>query len=211
VREEEQKVIDETPILTIPEITDALPIMQARNPTAKRVLKSTPRIHRRLTQNNTPGGVPLIRRVHPIPGGDIPKQPLMTIIAPPSQQSLLRTHQKPMTLPTTRWPLPLQATQHIVMQQAMNVLTMKEKVTLNAMFTPHDLMQHTVLPFSHCFEHYTNPMVHPVTGETISIYKKLMHDPATEEFLANCIGKTLGVWHKATTRQAKRVQMQCLS
>jgi hypothetical protein len=28
------------------------------------------------------------------------------------------------------------------------------------------------------FEHYANPIIHPVTGETISSYKKLMHDPA---------------------------------
>jgi hypothetical protein len=39
MREEEQSVIDETPILTILQITDAPLIMQAWNPTAKRVLK----------------------------------------------------------------------------------------------------------------------------------------------------------------------------
>jgi hypothetical protein len=31
------------------------------------------------------------------------------------------------------------------------------------------------------FEHFANPMVHPVTGETISSYKKLMNDLATAE------------------------------
>jgi hypothetical protein len=36
------------------------PIMQSRNPTAKCSLKNSPWIHRRVTQNNTPGGVPLI-------------------------------------------------------------------------------------------------------------------------------------------------------
>jgi hypothetical protein len=46
VREEEQRVIDETTILTVPRITDAPPIMQSQNPTAKRVLKITPQIHR---------------------------------------------------------------------------------------------------------------------------------------------------------------------
>jgi hypothetical protein len=49
VREEEHRVIDETPIPTIPRIMNAPPIMQARNPTAKRVLKNTLRLHRRLT------------------------------------------------------------------------------------------------------------------------------------------------------------------
>jgi hypothetical protein len=82
VSEEEQKVIDETPILTVLRITDAPPTMQAQNPTAKRVLKNTPWIHWRLTQNNTPGGVPLIQRVHPIPVSDTPEQPPMMVIAP---------------------------------------------------------------------------------------------------------------------------------
>ncbi len=32
-------------------------------------------------------------------------------------------------------------------------------------------------------------MVHPVTGETISSYKKLMHDPATAEIWQTAFGK----------------------
>jgi hypothetical protein len=71
VREEQQRVIDDTPILTIPRITDAPPIMQARNPTAKRALKNTPCIHRHQTRANTPGGVPSITRINPIPHIDI--------------------------------------------------------------------------------------------------------------------------------------------
>jgi hypothetical protein len=71
VREKEQRVIKDTPILTIPRITNGPPIMQARNPTAKRALKSTPRIHWRQTRANTPDGVPIIARIHPIPHIDI--------------------------------------------------------------------------------------------------------------------------------------------
>jgi hypothetical protein len=37
--EEEQKVINNTPILTIPRITDAPNIMQSKNPTAKKGIK----------------------------------------------------------------------------------------------------------------------------------------------------------------------------
>jgi hypothetical protein len=59
LREEEQRVIDESPIITIPRITDAPSIMTARNPTAKRALKNTPRLNRRVTRNNTPGMVPV--------------------------------------------------------------------------------------------------------------------------------------------------------
>jgi hypothetical protein len=60
-------------------------------------------------------------------------------------------------------------------------LTIKDKVTFNAMSTHQDLMQHAVLPFAHHFKNYANLMVHSVTRETISSYKKLMHDPATAE------------------------------
>ncbi len=45
VRELQQLEIDEAPILTIPRILNAPPIMKARNPTAKRVLKNTPHLH----------------------------------------------------------------------------------------------------------------------------------------------------------------------
>ncbi len=71
VREEQQRVIDDTLILTIPRITNAPPIMQARNPTAKRALKNMSRIHRRQTRANTLGGVPSIAIINPIPHIDI--------------------------------------------------------------------------------------------------------------------------------------------
>jgi hypothetical protein len=35
-------------------------------------------------------------------------------------------------------------------------------------------------------------MVHPTTGETISSYKKLMHDPTTEEIWQTAFGKDFG-------------------
>ncbi len=40
-----------------------------------------------------------------------------------------------------------------------------------------------------CFEHYTSPMVYPITGRTISSYKKLMNDPATVEVWQTTFGK----------------------
>jgi hypothetical protein len=41
-------------------------------------------------------------------------------------------------------------------------------------------------------EHYANPMVHPVTGRTISSYKKIMHNPATAEVWQTAFGKDFG-------------------
>jgi hypothetical protein len=45
VRMEQQRVIDDSPILTVPRLTDAPGIMESRNPTTKRALKDTPRLH----------------------------------------------------------------------------------------------------------------------------------------------------------------------
>ena len=61
-RENQQRVLDNTPILTIPRIPDMPAIMQSRNPTAKRRLRDNPRIHQRVTRNNAPNGLPLITR-----------------------------------------------------------------------------------------------------------------------------------------------------
>jgi hypothetical protein len=46
-------------------ITNAPPIMATPNPTNKRILKTTSRLHVRLTLNNIPGSVPAITREAP--------------------------------------------------------------------------------------------------------------------------------------------------
>ncbi len=55
----QQRIIDDAPIITILRITEALGIMQSRNPMAKRTLKTMPRLHRYVTRINTPGIVPI--------------------------------------------------------------------------------------------------------------------------------------------------------
>ncbi len=79
-REAEQRVIDDSPIITIPRLTDALPVMIMRNPTAKRILRNTPRLHCRITRNNTPGILPVPNMVPPTPTPTTPttrqKRPL---------------------------------------------------------------------------------------------------------------------------------------
>jgi hypothetical protein len=72
VRESEQRVINDAPIITVPRITDAPSIIEARNPTAKKNSKETPRVHCWVTQNNTPGIVapPIAPAPYiPIPSG----------------------------------------------------------------------------------------------------------------------------------------------
>ncbi len=76
------------------------------------------------------------------------------------------------TIPlTTVHLIPSRAQQRILTQQAINVLTIQEKLSMNTMCTPRVLMKHAVKQLAPNFEHYANPMVHPITGETISSYK----------------------------------------
>ena len=54
-------------------------------------------------------------------------------------------------------------------------------MSIDTAFIPNPLRKHHVQQVAPNLEHYANPMVHPITGETISSYKKLMKDPATAE------------------------------
>jgi hypothetical protein len=42
------------------------------------------------------------------------------------------------------------------------------------------------------YVHFASPMVHPTTGETITSYKRLMHNPATVEVWQTAFGKDVG-------------------
>jgi hypothetical protein len=120
-------VIDETPILTVLRITNAPPIMKAQNPTAKRVLKNTPRLHQQQTRNNTPGTVPAIQRVniiepnmrnHPVVGQKRVEQQDKTQGVRWCSQRI-----QEITTPTPYIPIPWGVRQRIVSRQAINVLT----------------------------------------------------------------------------------------
>jgi hypothetical protein len=149
----EQRVIDDSPIITIPRITDAPGIIEAHNPTAKRKLKGTPCVHCRFTHNNTPG-----------------------IVASP-------------VAPAPHVPIPSKAQQRIVMQHVINLLTTNERVACNLAFTPTALLPLVVKQEPPHFEHFARLMVHPVTGKTISSYKKLTHNPAKAETWQTAFGK----------------------
>ena len=62
VSTEQQRVIPNTQNIDIPRLTIDSPIMQSWNPTSKRAIKSTPRIHWRTTRNNNPGQAALITK-----------------------------------------------------------------------------------------------------------------------------------------------------
>jgi hypothetical protein len=131
-------------------------IMELRNPTNKRVLKTTPRTQHRVTRNNTP-------RV------------IFTPVAP-----------------ATYTPIPSRAHQQIVTQHTINAFMCNKHKRLNLTFTPTLLLPPVVEPTPSHVKHFALPMVHPVTGETISSYKKLMNDPATSKAWQTAFGKDFG-------------------
>ena len=54
------------------------------------------------------------------------------------------------------------------------------------------------------FEHLAMPMVHPVTGETISSYKKLKNDPATAETWMTAFGKEFDGMAQGNNKTGKK-------
>jgi hypothetical protein len=165
-------------------------------------LRNTPRLHRCITRNNTPGILPVQNMVPPTPTPTTP--------AARQERPLKPTRIQPRRGPrSTLTAIPSGAQQRIVAQHAINILTLKEQASFYTIHTPRALMKHAKMRVD--IEHYANPMVHLVTGHTISSYKKLMHDPATAEVWQTAFGKTLGAWCKVVTKQAKRGQTQCLS
>jgi hypothetical protein len=75
----------------------------------------------------------------------------------------------------------------IISQEAINLLLLDDIDNDTMPFIPIKLLPTTATTTN--FEHYAMPMVHPVKGETISSYKKLMKDPVTAETWQTAFGK----------------------
>ena len=80
----------------------------------------------------------------------------------------------------------------LVSQQALTVMMMNKTFDPLQAFTPRVLASPAPTSPSINFEHYANPMAHPVTGKTISSYFKIMNDPATAEVWQTAFGKDFG-------------------
>jgi hypothetical protein len=61
------------------------------------------------------------------------------------------------------------------------------------------------------FEHFASPMVHPITGITISGYKKLMNDSATAKVWQTAFGKEFGGMAQGDNKTGQKSTMQFLS
>jgi hypothetical protein len=80
---------------------------------------------------------------------------------------------------------------NIISQQALHILADNVWDNSNPNYTPRNLRPKEKTNASN-LEHLAMPMVHPTTGETITSYKKLMHDPATRDIWQTTFGKDFG-------------------
>ena len=181
----------------IPRVTQAPAIMKTRDPTAKRHLILTKRSHRRQTRNNTPGAVPTItRETRP----DIIPNVVSRNHTDATPHTMRRSPRirgdtptrRTVTCNNKRGPRTGTARSRIISQQALNALTLKEALSPNAAFSPSKLTMPAFVDTIPNYAHYASPMVHPTTGESITSYKRLMHDPATAEIWQTAFGKDFG-------------------
>ena len=194
----EQRVGTTPDITTVQDLcrmSNAPPILNAPNPTTKRALKSTKRVHRRITRNNIPGTDPPITPA-------IPRRPIPPATeATPVRRSprLGKTAQRiqdtrlSKRIPKVRVvPIAGRLQNHdVISQQAMNFLTDEVWNNLPQHFTPTNLRPKEEATAAN-LEHLAMTMIHPTTGETISSYKKLMNDPDTMEIWQTAFGKDFG-------------------
>jgi hypothetical protein len=79
----------------------------------------------------------------------------------------------------------------MISRQAITALTTREQCTPNVVFRHNGLDPHPdTLPAN--MNHYANPMVHPVTGNIVSSYKKAMHDADIGNLWQTAFGKEFG-------------------
>ena len=83
------------------------------------------------------------------------------------------------------------ASARLISKRALTVMTLQEALAGPIAFTPRKLVPPTYTDSTN-YTHLAAPMIHPTTGEIISSYKRLMHDPATAEVWQTAFSKDFG-------------------
>jgi hypothetical protein len=86
----------------------------------------------------------------------------------------------------------------LISQEAIAHLIAMEQTNNALPFTPSNLCKYGPPPQD--FKHYTMPMIHPITGKSISSYKRLMNDPATADTWMTAFGKDYGGMSKGDNK-----------
>ncbi len=184
--------------LLIQRVMDTHRMPNANNLTSKRVMQTKVRTHKWTTRGNTPEALPMIIRPNIIEHINNTEVPSPKRIRIPWNTHTKRAKDASVILPrrSTR----LRGTEpsthvrfrnsRIISQEAINLLLMDDINNEVEKFTPLKLQPQPL--HQQNYAHYAMPMVHPVTGDTITSYKKLMKDPVTQETWMTAFGKDFG-------------------
>ena len=95
-------------------------------------------------------------------------------------------------IPPYSMPGGIRTNARLISRHALSALPTKEALCAPQVFTQQNYEHHNFGKNVPNYTHFASPMVHPMTGETISNYKRLMHDPATAEVWQTVFGKDFG-------------------
>ena len=139
------------------------------NPTAPHITRTTPRVHQRHTRNNVPPT----------------STPIEGLTAAPAPQDATPPLDEPTTIQETSEP-----------RRSPRIALQSPRLYSNAALATLRIQTHAPLPNSHVIpwtcEHFCAPVIHPVTGESITKYKKLVDDPITQHIWSRAFGKEFG-------------------
>jgi hypothetical protein len=93
---------------------------------------------------------------------------------------------------------------NIISQEAINFLTECVWANSSDRYIPTKLHPTSMPTATFNFQQVAMPMVHPKTGETISSYKQLMHDPATAKIWQTAFGKDFGGMAQGNLKTGKK-------
>ena len=162
------------------EVEKAPEVTTTTNPTAPATVREAPRTHKRHTRANTPGQLPAIIRddaTRPTRR----RSPRINTVAP-GVAPLANPPQAATTPNSNRIP---RYSPNIISQEALNLVTVGTSAAKPEVWAPREFVTsspNTGFDNSNVnIEHLCAPMVHPVTGEMITSYRKLKDDPVTKE------------------------------
>jgi hypothetical protein len=184
-------------------VNDAPSVTTSNNPTDPTIVKHTQQTHQRQTHANTPGQLPAIVN----PDNDAPRtrrsprlatsddEPIITITTPSSSR------------------IPLHSP-NIIAVHAINHLTHQVYSDPSPIWLSNSFISSSPADPQSTFdidiEHFCNGVQHPVTGETITKYQKLINIPQMREVWTTAFGKEFGNLAQGDNKQERKVRTQFL-
>ena len=160
--------------------------MKTRNPTAKWALKGTKCLHRQVTRNNTPCIMPVL---------------VITLDCNAATKTMLRQSTR-----TQQWSHvpPTGAHHRLVMQQAINILTLQEQASFSMVHTPCALMKYAKCQLTSNImqaQWYIQPpeKPSPVTKNWCMIWQQ-------QKYGKWHLARTMKEWPRKTTKLVRKAQ-----